>query len=148
MSHTRWHGSPLAATAGILAGLALLAIPLRGLTGRTQPVAAAALPVAADQTTPAVLRMKVLDRMERLAIRTTDGRVLFETAGLPAGESEHDAEIPMDHGVCELVLTAEAGERETAVFLTVMPDGFPVETRYVTGSGALDETLRFEWHIH
>lgn len=148
MSHTRWHGSPLAATAGVLAGLALLAIPLRELTGRTQEVAAPAAPIVAEQGTPAVLRLKVLDPVENLAIRTTDGRVLLEAATLPAGESEHDAEIHLEQGVCELVLTAEAGESETAVFLTVMPDGFPDETRYVTGSGALDETLRFEWHIH
>jgi hypothetical protein len=148
MSQTRWHASPLAGTAGVLAGLALLAIPLRELTGRQQPVPPAAAPVGAHQLTPAVLRVKLLDPVGRLAIRTMDGRALLETANLPAGESEHDVTIPLEDGVCELVLTAAAGDRETAVFLTVMPDGFPDETRYATGSGELEETLRFEWHIH
>ena len=148
MSQTRWHDSPLAATAVVLAGLALLAIPLRGLTGLTQEAASVELPVETDQTMPAVLRVKVLDPVERLVIRTTGGQMLLEAGTMPAGEIEHDAEIPLDDGVCELVLTAEAGEGETAVFLTVMPDGFPDETRYATGSGELEETLRFEWHIH
>jgi hypothetical protein len=35
---------------------------------------------------------------------------------------------------------------ETAEFLTVMPDGYEEQTRYVTGSGLLEETLRYEWH--
>ena len=148
MSQTRWHDSPLAATAVVLAALALLAIPLRGLTGRKQEAPSAAIPVQTDRTMPAVLRVKALDPLERFAIRTTEGRTLLEAGTMPAGESEHDAEIRLEQGVCELVLTAEAGEGETAVFLTVMPDGFPDETRYATGSGALDETLRFEWHIH
>jgi hypothetical protein len=148
MSQTRWHASPLAGTAGVLAGLALLAIPLRELTGRPQVVPSVAAPVETHQLTPTVLRLKLLDPVERLAIRTTDGRLLLESEAMPAGESEHDAEIPLDDGVCELVLTATAGDGETAVFLTVMPDGFPDETRYATGSGELEETLRFEWHIH
>lgn len=151
MSQTRWHASPLVGTAVVLAGLAALAIPLRGLTGRTpaEPSSAAGpATVQAGSTTPAVFRLKLIDPVEKLAIHTADGRALLETGPLPAGESEHDAAIPLDAGVCELVLSATTGDDETAVFLTVMPDGLPDETRYLTGSGALEETLRFEWHVH
>lgn len=151
MSQTRWHASPLVGTAVVLAGLAVLAVPLRGLTGRApeKPAAAAsAAPVQAGSQTPAVLRLKLIDPVEKLGIHTIDGRALLETGPLPAGESEHDAVIPLDGGVCELVLSATAGDDETAVFLTVMPDGLPDATRYLTGSGALDETLRFEWNPH
>ncbi len=37
---------------------------------------------------------------------------------------------------------------ETAVFLTVMPDGYEDQTRYAIGTGRMEEPLRYEWHTH
>ncbi len=150
MSFTRWHASPLAGTVGVLAALAFLAIPLRELTGRPRAGASSgSVSTGAEENmTPAVLRLKLLDPVGKLVIRGADGGLLLESGPMPAGESEHDVRIPLADGVCELVLTAGTGDGETAVFLTVMPDGLPDETRYMTGSGTLDETLRFEWHMH
>ena len=42
--------------------------------------------------------------------------------------------------------TSAIRQSETAVFLTVMPDGREEQTRYATGDGVVEETLRYEWH--
>lgn len=150
MSAKRWLGSPLAGTAGVLAGLFLLSIPLRQLTS------APPAPLSAPQETsateiPAVLRVKLIAPAKRLLVKTPDGIVLLDVPQPSAGESEHDTTLQFDHGALDLVLTADFGESpaETAVFITVMPDGLEDQTRYATGSGLLEETLRYEWpHEH
>ena len=54
MSGPRWFASPLAGTAGVLAGLGLLAIPLRKLTSVEKAPAVQAAPagVAAAKSPP------------------------------------------------------------------------------------------------
>lgn len=150
MSAKRWLASPLAGTAGVLAGLCLLAIPLRQLTSAppAKPVAQAE---PSSKQIPAVLRIKLLAPAKRLLVKTPDGAVLLDMAQPAAGESEHDAAFPIADGGIDLVLSAEFGDSptETAVFLTVMPDGREEQTRYATGNGLLEETLHFEWrHEH
>lgn len=150
MSLKRWLGSPLAGTAGVLAGLCLLAIPLRQLT--SAPPAKPSAPMEPSLTEiPAVLRVKLLAPAKRLLVKTPDGAVLLDMPEPSAGESEHDAMLRFDDGGLDLVLSADFGgiPAETAVFLTVMPDGREEQTRYATGSGLLEETLRYEWrHEH
>ena len=147
MSAKRWLGSPLAGTAGVLAGLCLIAIPLRQLTSAL-PVkpSAQAQPSAAE--IPAVLRVKMLAPAKRLLVKTPEGNILLDMLQPPAGESEHDAVLHFDDGGLDLVLTADYGDStaETAVFLTVMPDSREEQTHYATGSGLLEETLRYQWH--
>ncbi len=145
----RWLTSPLAGTAGVIAGLCLISIPLRQLTS-APPVAAvmpAAALVAGDEI-PAVLRVKLLAPAKRLRLADSDGTTLLDAMNLEAGESEHDAALRFTDGELDIILHADFGDAtaETAVFLTVMPDGREEQTRYATGSGVLEETLRYEWH--
>lgn len=147
MSLKRWLGSPLAGTAVVLAALCLLAVPLRQLT--SAPPAPPPVQTEATATEiPAVLRVKLLAPAKRLLIETPDGNVLLDMPQPSAGESEHDALLRFTDGGLDLVLSADFGESpaETAVFLTVMPDGREEQTRYVTGSGLLEETLHYDWH--
>lgn len=149
MTGHRWYASPLAGTGAVLAALGLLAIPLRQLTSaRAVPAHVVAAPAVSPKETPAVLRVKLLDPVRKLTIAGPDGRLLLETGPLPAGESEHDAVVPFEHGITELTLHAETGDEETAVFLTVMPDGHEDRTLWLSGSGTLEETLHYEWHAH
>jgi hypothetical protein len=150
MSGTRWFASPLAGTAGVLAGLGLLSIPLRKLTSAEPvPSVQAAPATAAAHELPAVLRLRLLVPASRVNVLDEQGKMLLDLSETPAGESEHDVRIPFEAGRMELTLQAEfSGEAETALFLTVMPDGYEDQTRYTIGTGALEETLHFEWHVH
>ena len=151
MSGNHWFASPLAGTAGVLAGLCLLAVPLRKLTSAAPvPAAPAAKPVAASNEISAVLRLRMLAPATRVTLRCATGKIVLEQKNLPAGESEHDAMIPFDDGRVELILQADFGDAaaDTAVFLTVMPDGFEDQTRYAIGSGVIEEPLLYEWHVH
>jgi len=141
--------SPLAGTAGVLATLGLLAIPLHKLTShRPAPAAShrAALP-STDTPTAAILRLKLLAPARSLRLRTEDGTLLLDLADVAAGESECDALLPIRHDTLELLLNAELddGPADTAIFLTVMPDAREAQTRYVLGSGSLAQPLRFNW---
>jgi hypothetical protein len=148
---TRWFASPLTGTAGVIAGLCLLAIPLRKLTS-AEPVAAvqAATVQPSSKETSAVLRLRLLAPATGVTVTSTDGKILLEKQDLAAGETEFDATIPFADGHAELLLDADLGEgtAEKAIFLTVMPDGFEDQTRFVIGSGAVSESLHFEWHTH
>ena len=148
MKAPRWLASPLTGTAGVLAGLCLLAIPLRKLTsGSAVPAVSNAPAVVSSAEIHAVLRLKLLAPAQTLALKTTDGRLLLVLNRPVAGESEYDIKIPFDGETTELVLEAEYlnTTSETAVFLTVMPDDCEDQTRYATGSGSIAETLRFDW---
>lgn len=147
MSAKRWLGSPLVGTAGVFAGLCLIALPLRQLTS-APPTSTAVTQETSIAEIHAVLRIKLLAPAKSLLVKTAGGVVLLEMREPTAGESEHDAALPLDHGSLDLVLSADFGDSdaETAVFLTLMPDGLEEQTRYTTGSGLLEETLIFEWH--
>ena len=151
MRGPRWLASPLAATAGVLAGLSLLAIPLRKLTAPQSAPAMTAAPAAARTgLTPAVLRLRLLAPARRVACTTATGKLLLDLRDVAAGESEHDALLPLDEGGLDLTMQADFGDNgsETAVFLTVMPEGYEDQTRYALGTGRLAEALRYAWRPH
>jgi hypothetical protein len=139
--------SPLLGTALVLMALTALAVPLHRLTARSGEVIreAAADPALHSETTRAVLRIRVLDTLEDVEIRASDDRILHQAKILEPGEVEADAEILLENNKIELHVTAQAGEKETALFITLLPDGHEESTAYVIGSGALDETLLFHW---
>ena len=143
--------SPLTATAGVLATLAMLAIPLRQLTSAAPPPPAApALPSAATATPPAVLRLKLLTPARTIRLTTESGTVLLDLTNVAAGEAELDASLPLGDDTLDLLLEADLGDSpaDTAVFLTVMPDAREAQTRYTIGSGTLTAPLRYTWHDH
>lgn len=151
MMSPRWLASPLVGTAGVLAGLCLLAIPLRKLTSAEPvPQVRVASSAASSKEIAAVLRLRLLAPAKRLTLKTADGRILLEMENPAAGESEHDAVIPFEDDKVDLTLHADFGEAaaETAVFLTVMPDGYEDQTRYAFGNGVLEDSLVFAWHAN
>ena len=149
MSYPRWLASPLAGTAGVLAGLCLLAVPMRKLTSTTAATPVL-LPAAAATEIPAVLRLKLLAPAKSLKLSTKTGLVLLDLVNPAAGESGHDVRIPFSEGGLDIDLRADFGTAapETAVFLTVLPDGYEEITCYATGNGLIEETLRYDWHPH
>jgi hypothetical protein len=151
MNPTRWLASPLTGTAGVMAGLALLAIPLREMTSApTAPQAAKAATQDNAAQTTAVLRLKLLDPARRIVLRDTQGGVLLDIASPAAGETEHDLRLPIHDGALGVQLSADfdPATGETAVFITVVPDGLEEQTLYATGAGSLEETLDYEWSHH
>ena len=149
MSWRYWLASPLTGTLGVLAGLGLLAVPLHRLTSR-EPVSATRSSAIADETAgiPAVLRVRLLKPARRLVLKTDAGGVLVDQADLAAGETEFDLLLPLRDNVLEVVLNADLGADETAVFLTILPDGHGQRTCYVIGNGEVEELLRYDWHTH
>ncbi|MEI8038145.1 MAG: hypothetical protein WCJ14_07115 [Verrucomicrobiota bacterium] len=147
MNGPRWLASPLAGTACVLTALALLAIPLRQLTSSRRPSPAPA-PAPVAGALHAVLRLRLLAPAGRVVVHTDTGAILLDRRNLGAGESEHDAVIPWEPGGLDLRVQADfaAGTAETAVFLTIMPDGYQDQTRYGIGLGRIDEPLRYDWH--
>jgi hypothetical protein len=145
--------SPLAGTAAVMAGLAVMAVPLYRLTSAAPVVARLAVetPQGCSSVLPSVLRLKLLTPAKKVIVRLPGGASLLDLADVPAGESEHDTGVLLEHGSCELELVADfdSATSETAVFLTVMPDGLDEETLFTTGSGHLEDVLHFEWpHEH
>jgi hypothetical protein len=143
----RWLTSPLAGTAGVLAGLCLVSIPLRQLTSAPPVRAAVSAPVVSADEIPAVLRVKLLANAKSLRLQTPDGKTLLDEKDPEAGVSEHDVLLRFTDDGVDIRLLADFGDQstETAVFLTVMPDSREEQTRYATGSGVFEETLRYEW---
>lgn len=146
MSLPRWFTSPLVGTAGVLAGLCLLVVPLRKLTTPARPETAPSTNAATTEI-PVVLRLKLLVPAKSLRLATGTGTVLLDLTNPAAGESTHDARVPLEAEGLDLDLRADfgVGTPETAVFLTVMPDGYEGKTCYAAGNGVLEETLRYDW---
>ena len=150
MNAFRWLASPLTATAGVVAGLSLISLPLRQLTSALPAALPKPAPVSDEANIPAVLRLRLLSPADRVVIAQGDGRELLHLDNAPAGESEHDVTLGLDHGGVDIEVRIEdAYDGETAVFLTVMPDGREERTRYAIGAGDFSEVLRFDWpHAH
>ena len=150
MNALRWLTSPLVGTAGVMAGLLLISLPMRKLTSAA-PVALPVPVAAGSSEIPAVLRLRLLAPAKRVVIATTDGRILLEKIDAPAGESEHDAVLHLVHGETDLELSVESAEEEneTAVFLTVLPDGREEQTGHAIGVGFFEDILHYGWsHAH
>jgi len=151
MKVLRWLASPVAGTVGVLTALSVLAIPLRKLTATEHDPPMQAVPAAtAAKEIHAVLRLRLLAAAKRLVVKTADGKDLLDSRDLAAGESEHDVVVPFADGGVDFRVRADfgAGGAATAVFLTVMPDGYDEQTRYVIGTGLIEEWLRYEWRDH
>ncbi len=151
-----WITSPLTATAVVCATLAVLAIPLRKLTGDRVGVESVrvdppTMSVDGVHDFPVRMHVRLLADAESLVLRTTDGVVVWQVETLEAGE--HDQEVMMDlsdHRV-ELLVDADFGDLagETAFFITLVPEGLDEQTRHAIGSGRIEELLDFAWnHEH
>lgn len=146
---SRSFSSPLLGTLLVLLAVSLLAVPLHRLTasGEKPNREATAETVSLSETTHAILRVRILDALEEIEIRTAEDRVLYRADSMKPGEVEDDVEILLEKNELDLHLRARAGEKETAVFITLLPDGYEECTAYAIGSGTMEETLRFRWQL-
>jgi hypothetical protein len=105
-------------------------------------------PAVSPESISGVLRLKLLAPAKQLTLKTPDGIALIDMRNLAADETEHDSAIPLREGKLELVMEVDFGDSapETAVFLTVMPDGYREQTRYAIGAGRLVEILDYDWN--
>jgi hypothetical protein len=142
--------SPLSATAGVIAGLALLAIPMRQLTSAPPVPVPTAVPTAASNVVRTWLKLKLLTPAKSMTLSNPAGDVIWKLAETPAGDVETDIELQLVEGTLDLTLHVEFGDQagETAVFLTLLPDGLEEQTRHAIGSGSIEESLHFSWPIH
>lgn len=142
--------SPLAATAGVLVGMSLLAIPLRQLTSAAPLPAPISQAASLTGSVPAWLTLKLLAPAKSVTVKTAFGQVIWDLAETPAGDVEIQAALPLDSNGLDLTLTADFGENpsETAVFLTLAPDGLDEQTRHAIGGGRIEESLHFAWPAH
>lgn len=149
-----WFTSPLAATVVVCAVLAGLAIPLRKLTSDR---AVAAMPAAGSATAAdggahefAVrMQLRLLVDAASFELSTPDGTVVWKGKDIEAGEHEHMVSMPLhDHRV-ELLIDADFGDSliDTALFITLAPDGLDEQTRYAIGAGRIEELLDFHWTV-
>lgn len=149
----RWLATPLAGTVGVILGLCLLAIPLRKLTSaqavRAEIGSKETVNKSGKEPTPGVMRLKLLSPAKAVLIKTADDIILLGPLDLEAGETEYDVSLPFESDELHLILEAEIGDAaDSALFLTVMPDGLEGMTRYIIGSGPVSESLNYEWHAH
>ena len=142
--------SPLSATAGVIAGLALLAIPMRQLTSAPPVPVPTAVPTAASNVVRTWLKLKLLTPAKSMTLSNPAGDVMWKLAETPAGDVETDIELQLVEGTLDLTLRVEFGDQagETAVFLTLLPDGLEEQTRHAIGRGSVEESLHFSWPIH
>lgn len=155
-----WLSSPLAATVVVCATLAALAIPLRRLTtdrvAVERPVVAVVDPSGGHDphghghAFSGVLRVRLLEPVVSFKVATTEGVLLWEADALEAGEHGVDAEFLLIDDALELHVEADFGDGQgdSALFLTVLPDGVEEVTHYAIGSGQIDEILFYEWDLH
>ncbi len=150
MKPPRFLTSPLAATVGVLAGLGMMVIPLRQLTSAPPMPTVKPPAVSATTVVPAWLTLKLLAPAKSVMLKTAAGQVLWALAETPVGDVESQAGLPLDQGGLDLMLTVVFHEAssETAVFLTLAPDGLEEQTRHAIGSGRIEEPLRFTWSTH
>lgn len=143
------------ATLVVCAGLSAIAVPLRELTSRDRPVSVgeSSSNLLEDDHVHemrGVLRVKLLVPAKSLRVSSTDGDLLWELENPPAGESDAEVDLLLiDDGV-ELLVEADFGDAadETALFLSVLPDGIEEQTRYAIGSGQVEEIFSYSWDLH
>lgn len=149
-----WFSSPLMATIVVCAGIMVISVPLRRLTSeKNLPKISVAQSSFDDEhihEIPGILRIKLLAPLESLRISTSDGELLWKAENLLVGEEEADVQLLLLDDALELRVEADFGDEshETALFLTVLPDGIEEQTHYLIGSGSLDEILHYEWDLH
>jgi hypothetical protein len=139
--------SPLAATAGVIAGLAILAVPLRQVTSATPVAAPPSAEAPATTEVQAWLTLKLLAPADSVTLETATGKALWKLAETPAGDVETRISLPLQDDGLDLTLTVDFGDEsdETAAFLTIAPDGLEAQTRHAIGSGLIEEPLDFTW---
>jgi hypothetical protein len=147
--------SPLFGTAIVLVVLGLLAIPLHRLTG-SEPAAFASGAGGSTagsmeaSATPAIARIRLLRDARSIELRSDDDTLLWKAENVPAGETEAEVRLGMMEQEAVVRLRAEFADdgAETAVFVTLLPDGLEERSAHAIGRGSLSERLVFTWPPH
>lgn len=145
--------SPLFGTAMVLVVLGLLAIPLQRLTGSERgrlPSAVAEATQTPTTTTPALARLRLLREARSVELRSDEGQLLWKAENLPAGETEAEIQVEIIHDEAVLHLRAEFPDdgTDTAVFVSVFPDGLEERSAHAIGGASFEERLVFTWPHH
>lgn len=133
--------------------LAALAIPLRSLTVNRAPSAPTrsqmAIDPAIDQNSITTrIHLKLLAPAASFELSDVGGHVLWQTNHLPAGDHSHTIMMPLPpDGYWECFVTADFLDlaSETALFITLTPDGMDEQSRFAIGTNRIDEVLDFQW---
>ncbi len=142
-------GSPLFHVILVVLGLLGLAVPLSWLTRARTPEAVA--PTAGEKLepslalTPARVVMKFAHAPATVRL-AQGGRELVKEEAL-AGRTRVKAQtdVELAGGEFKLDVTWPAGTPESAVTLTVEPDGHEAATATVWGAETLGEIIKLEW---
>lgn len=150
--------TPLSGTAAVVLILALIAMLLLRVTQPTAaPPKAPSIPLPSEEHATgshfpherlsAVVRLRLLTNASRLTLSDEAGRALLALHDLPAGESEHEIQLPMAMGQASLILEADFPQLagETAVFITLMPDHHEDRSAHAIGGQTMRDTLQFVW---
>jgi len=139
--------SPLAATAGVVLGMTLIAIPLRQLTSAAAAAAPQAPSVDPQALTPAWISLRLLAPVKSATLQTSNGEVIWKLDAIPADEIEIRKALPLVKHRLELILNVEWVEptAESAAFLSIAPDGLEQSTQYLIGSNTARGLLTFTW---
>lgn len=140
--------SPLVGTMAVLIALGILSVPLRRLT-QSEAISPQVIEVkSTDSRVHGVVRIKVLKKIDRVVFRGLNGEICFEMKDLEMGEHEKDCELRLEGEVLTGRVEVDFGahEQESAIFVTVMPDGYEERTCYVIGAGEVGETIRLVWN--
>lgn len=141
--------SPLYTTVGILACLFLAWFPLRALTyhSGTAPAAPADDTDSPAATQLVAARLHLLADAEFVALRDPSGSEILAATPFPAGR--HDLSLPLtpppDTGEIVIEASFRELEGETAVFLTLSPDGLPDASAHAIGGASFTRLLEFDW---
>lgn len=148
MKLPRLLNTPLAATAGVLVGLSLLAIPLHQLTSAPPVQPRVNVEPPSSSTTPSWVTLKLLETASAVKLSTTDGDLLWSLDESEPGDYETQVGLPIQDGKLELILEVnfEDKQKETVAILTILPDGLPTQSNHtLVGSGHLLDLLEFNW---
>ena len=142
--------SPLFGTAMVAVVLGLLAIPLHRLTGSPRAVPPPPRPAIEGENspaTPSLARIRLLREATMLELAADNTTLLWKSENVPAGETEVDIplEIIDSEAVLHLRATFTGDGADTAVFVTVLPDGLEERTSHAIGAGTIEERLVFTW---
>ena len=150
MKLPRCFQSPLSATAAVVVGLTMIAIPLHHLTQPAAPKRNTGMVAESAALTPCWLSLKLLASAKSVTLSTTDGKELWTAGPTPAGELDTRKPLAVGPEPTDLILKIEFDDptAETAAFLSIAPDGQEEVTRYAIGTGTIHDLLSFHWDTH
>jgi hypothetical protein len=136
--------APVWETAGLLAVLGLMAIPLAAVTReQPRPAEPEAVTVAAHDMVETVVRVRAAHPFQSLELRR-DSEVLGRLEG-PATEGEFTCRLNGDEDWVVIEADLAEGDALTAFGIEFWPEGLPTVEETFWGRGRMVEELQIRW---